>query len=62
VVNKSHGAIAASIHRAVADLKARQAPGLDATKGIQTGELEVRSPFARLRARLETRPSARAKT
>ncbi len=47
VVTKSHLAIAANVRQAVADLQARQEPGLDVTKGIQTGDLEVSSPFKR---------------
>lgn len=47
VVTKSHGAIATNIRQAIADLQARQPPGLDVSKGIQTGDLEVSSPFKR---------------
>ncbi|MEL6813280.1 MAG: hypothetical protein AAFP03_00540 [Cyanobacteria bacterium J06598_3] len=47
VVTKSHQAIAADVHKAVADLKAQRDPGLDVTAGIQTGDLEISSPFRR---------------
>lgn len=55
VVTKSHAAIAADLHRAIADFKAKQGPGLDMTAGLQTGELEVSSPFARARNRFRSR-------
>jgi hypothetical protein len=45
VVNKSHSAIAADVKQAIADLQARQPTGLDVTKGIAKGDLEVSSPF-----------------
>jgi hypothetical protein len=47
VVTKSHVAIATNIRQAIAELQARQTPGLDVSKGIQTGELQVSSPFKR---------------
>jgi hypothetical protein len=47
VVTKSHLAIAADVRQAVADLQARQPPGIDVTKGVQSGDLEVSSPFKR---------------
>jgi hypothetical protein len=47
VVTKSHGAIATNIRQAIAELQARQPTGLDVSKGIATGELEVSSPFKR---------------
>lgn len=45
VVTKSHRAIASDISRAINELRSRQASGLDVTKGVQTGDLEVSSPF-----------------
>lgn len=49
VVTKSHQAIAATVHKAVSDLKARRkdlaGPDLDFTASTATGELEVSSPF-----------------
>lgn len=47
VVTKSHAEIAADVHRAIADFKKRSQPGIDVTKGIQTGDLEISSPFTR---------------
>ena len=47
VVTKSHVAIASDIRRAIDELRSRQDSGLDITKGIQTGDLEVSSPFGR---------------
>lgn len=47
VVMKSHQEIAANLHRAIADFQAQRAPVLDVTRGIQTGDLEVSSPFRR---------------
>ncbi|MGB7247700.1 MAG: hypothetical protein WBC73_02085 [Phormidesmis sp.] len=47
VVTKSHAAIAADVHRAIADLQARREPALDVSKGIQTGPLEVTSSLDR---------------
>lgn len=49
VVTKSHQAIAADVHRAVAQLKARREPGLDVTEGKASGALEISSPFFRPR-------------
>lgn len=46
VVTKSHEAIAADLHRAVADLQARRQPGLDVTAGHQE-DLSVYSVFVR---------------
>ncbi len=46
VVTKSHEAIAADLHRAVAGLQARRQPGLDATVGHQE-DLSIYSVFAR---------------
>ena len=45
VVTKSHEAIAADVHKAIAEFKSNQPPVIDLTKGIQTGELEITSPF-----------------
>lgn len=45
VVTKSHEAIATDVHRAIAKFKKNQPPALDITKGIQTGDLEISSPF-----------------
>ena len=45
VVQKSHQEIAADVHQAIARHQAGQQPGLDVTKGIKTGELEISSPF-----------------
>ena len=45
VVTKSHEAIAADVHRAIADLRSRREPVPDITKGVQTGDLEISSPF-----------------
>lgn len=47
VVTKSHMAIASDIRQAIIKLQSRQEPGLDVTQGIQTGDLEVSSPFGR---------------
>ncbi len=47
VVTKSHVAIASDIRRAIAELRSRQDSGLEVTKGIQTGDSEVSSPFGR---------------
>jgi hypothetical protein len=49
VVTKSHEAIAASVHKSIADFQTRRQPGFDATVGIQTGDLEISSPLARNR-------------
>ena len=46
-VTKSHIAIAADVQRAVEQLKAQQPPGLDFTKGEQTEDLGISSPFTR---------------
>lgn len=46
VVTKSHEAIAADLHRAVADLQARRQPGLDVAAGHQE-DLSVYSVFVR---------------
>ncbi|MGC1310195.1 MAG: hypothetical protein WA885_23445 [Phormidesmis sp.] len=43
VVTKSHEAIAADIHKAVAKWKAQRQPGLDVTTGLHTGDLEISS-------------------
>ena len=45
VVRKSHQEIAVEVHEAIAQHKAGQQPGLDVTKGIKTGDLEISSPF-----------------
>lgn len=47
VVTKSHEAIAANVHEAIAALQAQREPGLDVTKGIQSGDLEISSPLRR---------------
>ena len=48
VVTKSHVAIASDIRQAITKLQSRQKSGLDVTKGIQTGDLEVSSPFGEI--------------
>ena len=45
VVQKSHQEIAVEVHEAIAQHQAGQQPGLDVTKGIKTGDLEISSPF-----------------
>ena len=47
VVNKSHADIAVQVRTAVEDFKRRRGDGLDVSEGIQSGELEVSSPFVR---------------
>ncbi|MEL7226343.1 MAG: hypothetical protein AAGL17_16305, partial [Cyanobacteria bacterium J06576_12] len=47
VVTKSHEAIAGDVHKAIAEFKKNQPPTIDVTKGIQTGDLEISSPFTR---------------
>ncbi|MGB3296709.1 MAG: hypothetical protein WBA76_00460 [Phormidesmis sp.] len=47
VVTKSHEAIASDLQRAIADFQLRQGSEQDLSQGIQTGELEVSSPFGR---------------
>ncbi|MEO0885463.1 MAG: hypothetical protein AAFY54_05955 [Cyanobacteria bacterium J06648_10] len=47
VVTKSEVAIAADVHKAIKDFKQRNKPNIDVTKGIQTGDLEISSPFTR---------------
>ncbi len=47
VVTKSHEQIAVEVNRAIAAFSANQNPPFDATKGIQTGDLEISSPIGR---------------
>jgi len=47
IVTKSHEDIAAQVREAVEDFKRRRGDGLDVSEGIQTGELEISSPFVR---------------
>ena len=47
VVTKSHEEIAAEVNRAIAKFNAERTPAFDATKGIQTGDLEISSPIGR---------------
>ncbi|MFK8186387.1 MAG: hypothetical protein AB8B99_23675 [Phormidesmis sp.] len=47
VVTKSHADIAVQVRAAVEDFKRRRGDGLDVSEGIQTGDLEVSSPFVR---------------
>jgi len=49
VVEKSHRAIAQDTHDAIARHQAQQPPGLDVTKAIKIGDLEISSPFTRRR-------------
>ena len=49
IVTKSHQAIANDVHQAIARHQAQQPSGLDVTKGIKTGDLEISSPFTRKR-------------
>lgn len=45
VVTKSHEEIAAEVNRAIANFNAKRNPGVDVTKGIKTGDLEISSPL-----------------
>ncbi|MEL6939387.1 MAG: hypothetical protein AAFO84_09360 [Cyanobacteria bacterium J06598_1] len=45
VVTKSHQQIASEVNKAIDDLNRRRPTGLDVTAGVQTGDLEVSSPF-----------------
>ena len=47
VVTKSHEDIAVQVRAAVDDFKRRRGDGLDVTEGVQTGDLEISSPFVR---------------
>ena len=47
VVTKSHMAIANDVHEEIVRHKAQQPIGLDITKGVKTGDLEISSPFTR---------------
>ncbi len=53
VVTKSHEQIATEVNRAIADFNERREPGVDVTKGVKTGDLEVSSPFIRTGMQLE---------
>ena len=56
IVTKSHFEIAADLHRAIAQHQSRQQPGLDVTKGVQTGDLEISSPLTRTREHERHKP------
>jgi len=45
VVMKSHEAIAADVHKAIAAFKKNQPPAVDITTGEKIGDLEISSPF-----------------
>ncbi len=49
VVTRSHIAIADDVYEAISRHQAQQPPGLDVTKGIKIGDLEISSPFSRRR-------------